>query len=75
MMRLRCTVFGREICAVELLKQTPEELLAEVIDGLEEESPAGITGGPGGAFERDDRPYTSDDRYEPWEDRRFGFHG
>lgn len=64
-MRLRFTVFGWEIAAIELDHDAPVEAVEDA-----EKCVAG--GGSAHNFERDTTPLDTDERYAPWDGFGFG---
>lgn len=60
-MRLVLRVLGYELCSIGLEDEA-----------MEEEPPAGITGGGSMAFERDVNPLNASGEEPYWEDRGFG---
>lgn len=71
-MRLRFTVFGYEVCALELQNQDVAGVLAEAIaEYADDQEVPQMGGGAGHNFERDLAPPNPSGE-EPWVDR-FGF--
>lgn len=62
-MRLRFTILGYEVAAIEFDRADEQEV---------EDAPCGMEGGSGHNFERDMNP-PGPSGEEPWVDRGFGF--